>query len=110
MVDKVVGGNEIVRVIIVPFGVRVLKVFGEFAVSATVTLMDEHSYEVKFGSCELVNRLLSCGNSAVFSDFGSLAGDVSDGLIIELAIIGSGDINEILKPLKVLVIGHVGLP
>ena len=108
-VDKVVGGNEIVSIIIVPFGGRVLKVFGEFAILAMVALMDEHSCEVKFVSCELLNRLLSCRKKAVFSDFGSITGDVNDDLIIELAIIGSSNIKEVLKPLEVLGIGHVAL-
>ena len=72
--------------------------------------MDEHSREVEFGSCQLDKRLLVCGNSAVFSDFEAITGDVNDGLIMELAIIGSGDIYEILKPLKVPMIRHVCLP
>ena len=73
--------------------------------------VDENSCKVKFGSCELVNRLLSWSKRRdVFSDFGLLAGDVYNGLIIDLAIIGRGNIYKILRPLKVLVIGHVGLP
>ena len=106
-----VGGNEIVGIIIVAFGERVLEVFGGFPVLATVTLMDKHGREVKFGSGVLDHSLLGCSKSAVFSDFGfsSVAGDVNDGLIIELSIVCCGDIHEILKPLEVLVIVHIAL-
>ena len=54
---------------------------------------------------------MSSSEDAVFGDYGfsSTAGDVNDGLIIALAIVGCGDIYEILKPLKVLMIGHVAL-
>ena len=61
-------------------GKLVFKVFREFTVATAVTLMDEHSCKVEFGSCQLDNRLLV--------------------LIMELAIIGSGNNYEILKPLN----------
>ena len=46
------------------------------------------------------------------SSFGSLNGDVNDGLaVLQLTIVDSGNIHEILKPLvEVLMVRHLSLP
>ena len=42
LVQKMIGGDEVVRVIVVTLGEGIFQLFGEFSVSTTVTLMDKH--------------------------------------------------------------------
>ncbi len=40
----------------------------------------------------------------------SFRNDVQDGLVVELAVVGCGDVNQVLEPLEGIVVGHTCLP
>jgi hypothetical protein len=90
----------------------ILEFFQELAVSMTVALMEKHSGLIEFGCRALYIKLLLIGERFIrktpgmsfFHDY------IQDRLVIQLTIVGTGDIHQILKTLEVLVVCHVGLP
>jgi hypothetical protein len=88
-----------------------LELLQELAVSTTVAMMKKHSGLIEFGRRALYIKLLLSGERFIrktgmtsFQDY------IEDRLVEQLTIVGTGDIHQILKTLKLLVVCHVGLP
>ena len=109
LADKMV--DKSFRIIIVAFGEVILELLQELTVSMTVALMKKHSGLIEFGRRAVYIKLLLIGERFIRKTGMSFFRDyIQDRLVIQLTIVGTGDIHQILKTLEVLVVCHVGLP
>jgi hypothetical protein len=81
------------------------------AVGLTVALMKKHGGLIEFGRRAFYIKLLLIGERFIRKTGMSFFCDyIQDRLVIQLTIVGTGDIHQILKTLEVLVVCHAGLP
>ena len=95
-----IGFDESIRVVVIAFGKVILELVQELTVSTTVALMKEHSELIEFGGRAVYNKLLRFGDRFIRNTgMDSFLDDIEDRPVIQLTIVGTGNIHQILKTL-----------
>ena len=103
-----IGFDESIGVIVIAFSEVILELLQELTVLTTVALMKKHSGLIEFGRRAVYIKLLLIGERFIRNTGMSFFRDyIQDRLVVQLTIVGTGDIHQILKTLEVLVVSHV---